>query len=270
MLVLISIILIAAAFGVLEHGFGNKRGKSWRRPQMLTDAALHLLNATATAGINLVLISISAVMVLVPTGVVTLEQLAAGEYRGFGPLAALPAGVQFVMAFVIGDFFLYWSHRMFHGRSLWRFHSVHHSSEHLDWLSSVRGHPVNDIIGNLWLVIPFLLAGFDPVIAAVPGPLIGLLALLGHADVDWDWGPLRLVFASPVFHRWHHSREPEAIDKNFASFLPVWDVLFGTLYLPKDRRPCHFGIAEPVRHTFFGLLAHPFRRSSTGRASGGL
>ena len=28
-----------------------------------------------------------------------------------------------------------------------------------------------------------------------------------HANLNWTFGPLRYVISSPVFHRWHHSRE---------------------------------------------------------------
>lgn len=165
---------------------------------------------------------------------------------------------------MLGDFLLYWIHRWFHGPRLWRFHAVHHSSEQLDWLSSVRGHPVNDLVGNALLLFPFLLLGFGPSAAASAGPALGIFALLGHADVDWDWGPFRHVVASPVYHRWHHSKDPAAIDKNFASFLPLWDILFQTHYLPTDRKPQDFGIHEPVDHTVVGLLKHPFRSTSAG------
>jgi sterol desaturase/sphingolipid hydroxylase (fatty acid hydroxylase superfamily) len=41
------------------------------------------------------------------------------------------------------------------------------------------------------------------------------------------------VIASPrPRHRWHHTGEAEARDKNFAGQLPLWDILFGTYYMP--------------------------------------
>jgi Fatty acid hydroxylase superfamily len=63
-------------------------------------------------------------------------------------------------------------------------------------------------------------------------PPITLFAILFHANVDWDWGPPRSVIAAPRFHRWHHTGEAEARDKNFAGLLPLWDILFGTYYMP--------------------------------------
>ena len=261
---LVSLGLLVGLFWVVEHVFGNKRGRPWWRPQVWTDLFSGVVNALLSNPLNFVVIVFLGVVVLVPTGIIPFETLKAGQYRGFGPIAKLPRWPQFAFAFVLGDFLLYWIHRWFHGRTLWRFHAVHHSSEKLDWLSGVRAHPVNDVFANALLVFPFILLGFDPVAAASAGPLLGIFALLGHADVDWDWGPLRLVVVSPAYHRWHHSKAPEAIDKNFASFLPLWDILFGTLYLPRDRKPEDFGIHEPVTHTVAGLLRHPFRASSAG------
>lgn len=66
------------------------------------------------------------------------------------------------------------------------------------------------------------------------------------------------MIASPVFHRWHYSRDREAWDKNVAGLLPFWDILFGTYFMPKGRYPENFGINEPMRGGFFGQLWKPF------------
>ena len=81
-----------------------------------------------------------------------------------------------------------------------------------------------------------------------------------HTNVSWSFGPLRSVIASPAFHRWHHSAEAEALDKNFAGLLPVYDWLFGTLYFPKDKLASNFGVnGEPVPAGFLGQMLYPFR-----------
>src|SRR5262249_31281975 len=50
---------------------------------------------------------------------------------------------------ILIDFISYWLHRAFHGRRLWPFHAVHHSSVDLDWLSAARVHPLNDIVNRM-------------------------------------------------------------------------------------------------------------------------
>jgi sterol desaturase/sphingolipid hydroxylase (fatty acid hydroxylase superfamily) len=138
---------------------------------------------------------------------------------------------------------------------------VHHSSEDLDWLSSVRVHPVNDLVNRLAEVTPLLLLGFNPFVSLSAAPILTFYAIFLHANVDWDFGPLRYVIATPVFHRWHHSKDREAWDKNFAGFFVFWDILFGTFYMPKGRMPQNFGIPEQFPKDFIGQLIHPFARA---------
>src|SRR5215471_6334461 len=180
--------------------------------------------------------------------------------RGFGPLSRLPLWLQGVAILVLGDLIGYWMHRWFHGARLWRFHAVHHSSVDLDWLSAVRLHPVNDLVMRVAGVLPILLLGFTPIAVTGVIPMLTLLAILVHANLDWDWGPFRWAIASPRFHRWHHTSETEARDKNFAGLFPAWDILFGTYHMPKDRRPASFGTATPVPAGLLGQLVFPFRR----------
>jgi sterol desaturase/sphingolipid hydroxylase (fatty acid hydroxylase superfamily) len=44
--------------------------------------------------------------------------------------------------------------------------------------------------------------------------------------------------------------------------LPVWDVLFGTYHMPKDKRPTVFGTATTIPSGLLGQLVFPFRRAS--------
>jgi sterol desaturase/sphingolipid hydroxylase (fatty acid hydroxylase superfamily) len=180
--------------------------------------------------------------------------------NGFGPASRLPLWVQAILILAIGDLVGYWMHRAFHGRRLWRFHAIDHSSIDLDWLSSVRLHPVNDVVMRVAAVLPVLALGFAPIAVAGILPVLTLMAILVHANLDWDWGPLRSVIASPRFHRWHHTDEEAARDKNFAGLLPVWDIVFGTYYMPRDRTPATFGTRTPVPAGLIGQLAFPFRR----------
>jgi len=181
--------------------------------------------------------------------------------RGFGPLARQPAWLQAIEILLLGDLVAYWMHRLFHGRRLWKFHAIHHSSAEVDWLSAVRLHPVNDVLTRVAQVVPFLALGFSPVVLVAYLPMLTFFAILLHANVDWTFGPLRFVFASPVFHRWHHTKETEAMDKNFAGMFPFLDVLFGTFYMPPGKLPTEFGINDPVPKGLMGQLAYPFQRT---------
>ena len=228
-----SLLFLLLVFGLVEHAFGNKRGKLPRKRELLLDLIHAVFNQIVTrwlTGVAVLALAIAIVAPLVLGGVDALD--ANGQFKGFGPVGAAPLWVQCVAAVILGDFLLYWIHRLFHGQRLWPFHAVHHSSEQLDWVSTFRSHPLNEIVGNIVLTGPFLLLGFSPAASFLSPALLGLYTIFVHSDVKWTFGPFRYVIVSPAFHRWHHSKAPEAIDKNFASMLPLWDVLFRTCYFP--------------------------------------
>ena len=58
----------------------------------------------------------------------------------------LPATLQVALVIVLGDVLVYWAHRLSHAVPLlWRFQSVHHSVETLDWLAAHREHPLDGL-----------------------------------------------------------------------------------------------------------------------------
>jgi sterol desaturase/sphingolipid hydroxylase (fatty acid hydroxylase superfamily) len=62
---------------------------------------------------------------------------------------------------------------------------VHHSSTELDWLSSVRVHPVNDFAAKLAQVVPLVLIVFCPTVLAAYVAFLTFCAILQHANVNW-------------------------------------------------------------------------------------
>lgn len=92
---------------------------------------------------------------------------------------------------MLGDLIGYWTHRLFHGRMLWRFHAVHHCSIEVDWLSSGRLHPVNDVASRAVALLLIALAGFPLTILAGYVPFLTVYAILLHANLPWTFGPLR-------------------------------------------------------------------------------
>jgi sterol desaturase/sphingolipid hydroxylase (fatty acid hydroxylase superfamily) len=253
----VGFIVLLVAFRAIEFFRPKSRRLRLFRRGFWTDVAYWLFTPVVTRAVTRVgVIAVAVPLALLIYGQVDKNQIA----NGFGPAASLSLWVQAMLILTISDFLGYWMHRWFHARRMWKFHAVHHSSAELDWLSSVRLHPVNDLLMRLATVIPVLALGFAPVAVAGVVPVLTLLAILVHANVDWDWGPLRWAIVSPRFHRWHHTDETEARDKNFAGLLPLWDILFGTYYMPRDRVPAHFGTSTPVPANLLGQLVFPFRR----------
>jgi sterol desaturase/sphingolipid hydroxylase (fatty acid hydroxylase superfamily) len=188
------------------------------------------------------------------------RELDLSSTEGWGPVGRQPLWVQAVEVFVLADFVFYWAHRGFHTGRLWPFHAVHHSNTQMDWLTSMRFHPVNDVVSRVCQAVPLVLLGFAPAAVMCAIPVVVAFIVVTHANLPWTWGPLRYVFVSAVYHHWHHSTDRAALDKNFAGALVVWDWLFGTLYLPANQRPRSFGVLGDRMPTgIVGLLAYPFR-----------
>jgi sterol desaturase/sphingolipid hydroxylase (fatty acid hydroxylase superfamily) len=246
----------------------------WRRRDVKTDLAWWITTPFLARALTFVAVVVSVGIALLATGR-TFASIQA-EYRagrfpdlgvfGLGPtLRGWPLALQILAGLLVVDLLGYGMHRAFHRRPLWPFHAVHHSSPRLDWLSSIRVHPVNQVLTKVLEGSTLLLLGFDPRVFAVVTPFLTFYALLLHADVGWTFGPLRRVIASPMFHRWHHAADREAWGKNFAGLFACWDVLFGTFHLPVGAVPRALGApTEPVPGRFLAQLVYPLRRAKPG------
>jgi len=255
--VLIGLIVLSIVFLIVERVIGRGRKQPVFRRGWFTDVIYWVITPFFTKQLVKYGIILPAGL-LVLAKVTTVEGFQLRTYDGFGPLGAQPLWLQALEIYVLVDFIGYWTHRLFHSGRLWPFHAVHHSSEDLDWLGSVRVHPVNDLVNKMAQAAPLILLGFNPYVTLSTAPFFTLYAIFLHANVNWDFGPLRSVIATPVFHRWHHSKDREAWDKNFAGLFPFWDILFGTYYMPKGRYPENFGIHDPMPKGFFGQMWAPF------------
>ena len=182
-------------------------------------------------------------------------------------ISVLSFAVQLVIVLFVRDCLIYLRHRIFHTRPVWAFHSIHHSSEEVNWLSAARFHPAENLIETgleslLFLGCAFI--GVDASVLSVTSLLIGFYNLFIHSNLRWTFGPLRYVLVSPVFHRWHHSDLPEAQDKNFAAMFSCIDLALGTFYMPMNNMPDTTGLStqEKTVHprTLAGQLWYPFRK----------
>jgi sterol desaturase/sphingolipid hydroxylase (fatty acid hydroxylase superfamily) len=197
--------------------------------------------------------------------------IAAAILGGYGWAARLPLPLQALAVVVVLDFVQYWLHRLFHGHALWPFHAIHHSPEELDWTAGYRIHPVNFVVYSAGALALVRLLGFTPAAFAIAGAFNLVMGGLVHANLDWTFGPFRYVLASPVYHRWHHVRDPAIYNRNFAPNFPVFDLMFGTFYMPKGALPRDYGV-DGVPPQFLDQLIYPFRviaeRLGLGRKAG--
>jgi len=174
---------------------------------------------------------------------------------------------QFMVILFARDCLIYLRHRIFHLRQVWSFHSSHHSSEEVNWISAVRFHPAENMIETTSEILLFLgatMIGFYPGVLSVAGLIIGVYNFFIHSNLRWTFGPLRYVFVSPLFHRWHHSDKIEAADKNFASMFSCIDLAFRTFYMPMSSMPHTTGLSDQEKavhpRTFAKQLWYPFQK----------
>ena len=69
--------------------------------------------------------------------------------------ASWPLWLKAVVALFASEIGYYWAHRMSHEIPfLWRFHSIHHSAEEVDFLVNTRAHPVDLVFGRFCALVP--------------------------------------------------------------------------------------------------------------------
>ena len=165
------------------------------------------------------------------------------QFRFFDLGVSLPV---IVLAFLIGDFKYYWSHRLAHRvRWWWMAHVVHHSSEHYNLTTALRQPWTNYITGAVIISVPMTLFGFHPLLIAFVGALNLLYQFWIHTEVI-DKMPrwFEAIFNTPSHHRVHHGRDPEYLDTNYAGTLIIWDKMFGT-FVAETKRP-DYGIVKKM------------------------
>jgi sterol desaturase/sphingolipid hydroxylase (fatty acid hydroxylase superfamily) len=243
-------LLLSIVFVPLERLFALRRQKVFRKA-LFIDIGYYFINGLLPKA--LLVLPLAAVAL-------GLHHIVPGALQAGA--ARLPLGARLAAALVLQDFGYYWGHRWMHEIPLlWRFHSIHHSPEQVDWLVNTHVHPLDIFFASLASLVPMYALGLAqpshldtvPLLAVIIGRLWGFFI---HANLRWRFGWLSFLVSTPAFHHWHHTND-EHVDKNYASMLPVMDILFGSWYLPKQWPPV-YGIKTPMASGLVGQLLHPF------------
>src|SRR5581483_5437326 len=196
-------LALAGAFTVLAWFSACNPGQAWwRKRDLVTDLCYCFFIPVIARYLRIGMLIVGAALLF---HITTADGLIAFYDNGHGPLAGLPLPVQMVIFLVGEDIILYWAHRVFHGRTMWKYHAVHHSSEELEWISAARFHPVELFLRSVTADVIMLLIGISPNVLVVLGPLTIAHSAFVHANLNWTLGPFKYVIAGPVFHRWHHT-----------------------------------------------------------------
>ncbi len=190
-------------------------------------------------------------------------------YAGLGPVSPSWTAVEITatftaVLFVADDFSRYVLHRMLHRiPALWSLHRLHHSAEVMTPLTVYRLHPLESLLYTLrsvltqGIVVGIYFYAFGIGITAWELAGVNVLtylfnlagANLRHSHLWIGYGPwLERLFISPAQHQIHHSRDSRHYDRNFGSFLAIWDGLFGSLTLSRGEQVTGFGLAAGNPH----------------------
>jgi ornithine lipid hydroxylase len=190
-----------------------------------------------------------------------LQQIPDGLGKEIWPANLNPV-VQVFLLICISDFFRYWYHRWMHENEfMWRWHSVHHSSERLYWFNGSRSHSIEYLIQGIVWVVPYALIQAPVEIVFVSNLVGRMIGRFQHTNLDVILGPFDYIFSSPKNHRYHHSKSHVIGHSNYGGDVIIWDLVFGTFYMPKGQQPSdEIGIEELPNYpkSFVGLMLAPF------------
>jgi sterol desaturase/sphingolipid hydroxylase (fatty acid hydroxylase superfamily) len=212
---------------------------------------------------------VPGLLLAVPLSLVAMGAHAIVPYRVQAAVAAWPLWQRILVGLVVGEIGFYWGHRWTHEIPfLWRFHSIHHSAEHVYFLTSARAHPIDNVFVKLCGLVPAYILGvaspLTPSGSLVPTLIVLIATMWGffiHSNLRWRLWPLEWVISTPAFHHWHHTLADHK-DHNYASMLPWVDRIFGTYYVPRNQWPAAYGIEAKLPSSLGGQLAYPLHPPS--------
>ena len=171
----------------------------------------------------------------------------------------LPLFVQVALMLVVAELLRYPLHIAAHNtKTLWRLHAVHHSPKKLYWLNVGRFHPVEKALQYSLDTLPFILIGVGAEAVALYFVFYAVNGFYQHSNVDVRYGLLNYLVSGPELHRWHHSKLIDESNRNYGNNLIVWDLIFGTWFLPNSARVGELGLKNrdyPL--DFLGQMSAP-------------
>lgn len=180
-------------------------------------------------------------------------------------VASWSVWLQFLFMFLLADFIQWLVHVLLHRiPKLWEFHKVHHSVKEMGFAAHLRYHWMESIIYKTALYLPLTMIGFGITDLFYLHAFTILIGHLNHANIRWDYGPLKYIFNNPHMHIWHHAKQMPDKHRygiNFGISLSVWDYIFKTAYVPSSGRDIELGFngIEEFPESFLGQMKEPFK-----------
>lgn len=172
----------------------------------------------------------------------------------------------FLFAFIAFDCWQYIWHVINHKIPfLWRFHQVHHADKAMDVSTGVCFHFGEILLSMCARVFVIAIIGMS-VEQLIIYELLSLPVILFHHSnirVPTTLSKvLGLFIVTPAIHWVHHSHQMQETDSNYASFLSIWDRLFGTAKAREQTDSIATGITEIKDTDFMQLMLLPFSKNN--------
>lgn len=232
--------------------------------------------------VTLYMIAAVTALIVLPVLSYPSEQLLGRKLVFAAPDQLGPIWLQTAIIIVFVSFFRYWMHRLQHeSQFLWSLHSYHHQVTDLKATNTYVSHPIDYALRNVVVYLIVGIFGFHPTAILIAASFTFIGGALQHCGADLRGGILNYGFVTPEVHRWHHSANvPQGYGYscNYSVDFPIWDMLFGTFYLPKKDgqivQPEKIGHPDgvPDEGNYLRLLLKPLGLwpRSWGTNSGGL
>ena len=234
----IPVLISLGCIFLLETQFPYR--SDWRAND--SDIKTDLAFLVVIQGIAPKLLALGAGLLLVQTGF-NPEALA-----GIWPTHwSVPA--QTLLMILLVSFLRYWLHVAAHKVPLlWKFHAIHHQPKKLYSINVARFHPAEKFIQFLFDTLPFILLGVGADVIACYFVFYAINGFFQHSNLDLKFGFLNYIVSTSELHRWHHEEAHGVANCNYGNNLIIWDLLFGSYYLPKNRTGRKVGIegVEPA------------------------
>ena len=90
--------------------------------------------------------------------------------------------------------------------------------------------------------MPFIILGISEKVLALYFIFYAINGFFQHCNIKIHLGPLNYIISGPELHRWHHSMRIKQSNNNYGNNLIIWDLLFGTWYLPRSKQVDQLGL----------------------------
>lgn len=253
---LVEIIIFGVIFTLIERLKPAEKNTGIFKNDMRNEVLLALVNLFFFAPLMAIIALIFINVTLEP---LITEQLFSKQIQ------SLPIMVQVIFGAILLDFSTYWRHRFTHFY-MWSYHSVHHSATQITWITGFRLHPIDIFVATMLDSTVLYIFGFTGIGFVGAIIIIKMMNYITHMNYDLKFDkPLRYIFSSPHYHRWHHATVASAYNKNFCGAFPFIDLMFGSYYHPEEL-PSGMGLSLAEQknfpeQSFIGWLTYPFKRT---------